>query len=150
VQIVHFRKEHAMEHPTVFPTLRYADAAAAIEFLVDAFGATRHAVHAGSEGAIVHAELRLGNGMVMLGSPGADRPATGGRGEVIYVVVEDPDAHCAQARRAGATIVREAHDTDYGSREYAAADPEGNEWSFGTYQPFAYEPETEQAGAAAG
>jgi len=138
-----------MEHPTVFPTLRYADAAA-IEFLVDAFGATRHSVHAGSEGAIVHAELRFGNGMVMLGSAGANRRPTGGRGECIYVVVEDPDTHCAQARRTGAAIVREPHDTDYGSREYAASDREGNEWSFGTYQPFAYEPETEQAGAAAG
>jgi len=139
-----------MEHPSVFPSLRYADAAAAIELIVEAFGATRHAVHARPDGAIVHAELRLGNGMVMLGSAGADRPPTAGRGEGIYVVVEDPDAHCKQARRAGATIVREPHDTDYGSRDYAATDNEGNHWYFGTYQPFAYEPEAEPAGAAAG
>jgi uncharacterized glyoxalase superfamily protein PhnB len=139
-----------MEHPTVFPTLRYADAPTAIEFLVEGLGATRHSVHVRPDGSILHAELRFGNGMVMLGSAGADRPPTAGRGEGIYVVVEDLDAHCAQARRAGAAIVREPNDTDYGSREYAAADAEGNVWYFGTYQPFAYEPESEQAGAAAG
>jgi uncharacterized glyoxalase superfamily protein PhnB len=51
------------------------------------------------------------------------------------VVVADLDAHCARARRAGARIVREPVDTDYGSRDYAARDPEGNLWSFGTYRP---------------
>ena len=55
----------------------------------------------------------------------------------VYVVVDDPDAHHERARAAGAEIVRELHDTDYGSREYGAKDPEGNAWYFGTYQPFA-------------
>jgi uncharacterized glyoxalase superfamily protein PhnB len=55
----------------------------------------------------------------------------------IYVVVEDTDAHCARAKEAGAEIVMDLHDTDYGSRDYTARDPEGNVWSFGTYQPWA-------------
>ena|SRR5437868_611655 len=118
-----------MEHPTVFPALHYADAHAAIEFLVEAFGAGKHAVYADDE-AVHHAELRFGNGIVMLGS--GDASAS------VYVVVDDPDAHCARARAAGAEIVREPRDTEYGSREYGARDPEGNAWSFGTYQPFAY------------
>ncbi len=120
-----------MEHPAVFPALRYDDAHAAIDFLERAFGAQRHAVY--EDGDVVrHAELRFGNGMVMLGSNGGAAPGTA----AVYVVVDDPDAHCARAREAGAEITREPQDTDYGSREYGARDGEGNSWSFGTYQPF--------------
>ena len=130
-----------MDHPTVFPTLSYDDAQAAIDFLTAAFGAERHAVYDDGKGTIVHAELRLGNGIVMLGSARPDASATRGKGGGIYVVVEEPDAHCARARDAGAEIVRDLNDTDYGSREYGARDPEGNAWSFGTYQPFAFDHE---------
>ena len=125
-----------MEYPTVFPALRYDDAGAAIEFLVSALGGERHAVYEGDGGTIMHAEVRFGNGIVMLGSADSELAATRGAGGV-YVVVGDPDLHHARARAAGAEIVRELNDTDYGSREFAAKDPEGNEWSFGTYQPFA-------------
>jgi uncharacterized glyoxalase superfamily protein PhnB len=136
-----------MEHPTVFPTLSYDDAQAAIDFLVQAFDAERHAVYSGDDGTIQHAELRFGNGIVMLGSASGEMPATGGRGGV-YIVVADPDEHCARAREAGAEIVRDLRDTEYGSREYAAKDPEGNNWYLGTYQPFAYDHEAEQAKTA--
>jgi uncharacterized glyoxalase superfamily protein PhnB len=136
-----------MEHPTVFPTLSYDDAPAAIDFLVEAFGAERHAVYGGDDGKIQHAELRFGNGIVMLGSSSAEMPAT--RDVGIYVVVDDPDAHCARARAAGAEITRDLHDEPYGSREYAATDPEGKSWYFGTYQPFDYDHEAEQAKASA-
>lgn len=137
-----------MEHPTVFPTLSYDDARSAIDFLVEAFGAERHAVY--GEERVQHAELRLGNGLVMLGSSSGEMPATRGRGGGVYVAVGDPDEHHARARAAGAEIVRELHDTDYGSREYAAKDPEGNVWYFGTYQPFAYEHGTAQGAASTG
>src|ERR1700749_2281746 len=119
------------EHPTVFPTMSYRAADAAIEFLGRAFGAEPHAIHRDANGTARHAELRLGNGMVMLG----EAESSGGGG--VYVVVNDPDAHYARAREAGAEIVREPNDTDYGSREYGARDPEGLAWHFGTYQPFA-------------
>jgi len=134
-----------MQHPTVFPALSYADARAAIDFIVDAFGAERHAVYADGD-AVHHAELRFGNGIVMLGSAKADAAPPSGVG--IYVVVDDPDAHCAQARAAGAEIIRDPHDTDYGSREYGARDPEGNAWSFGTYRPFAFEHAPAETAAA--
>ncbi|HEV2770832.1 MAG TPA: VOC family protein [Solirubrobacteraceae bacterium] len=52
-----------------------------------------------------------------------------------YVVVADPDAHHDRAKTAGAQIAMELRDTDYGSRDYAATDLEGNSWSFATYQP---------------
>ena len=127
-----------MSDPTVFPTLVYDDANAAIDFLTNAFGAERHAVY-GDNGTVQHAELRLGNGLVMFGSAGADAKATRGGGGGVYVVVEDPDALCEKARGAGAEIVREPFDTDYGSREFGAKDPEGNVWYLGTYQPFAFD-----------
>ncbi len=127
-----------MSHPTVFPSLVYDDAKAAIDFLTAAFGAQRHAVYE-DNGAVQHAELRLGNGLVMFGSSGPDAQATRGGGGGVYVVVEDPDALCTRARDAGAEIVREPFDTDYGSRDFSAKDPEGNVWYFGTYQPFAYD-----------
>jgi uncharacterized glyoxalase superfamily protein PhnB len=116
-----------------------------MDFLVAAFGAEQHAVNTTVDGTIRHAEFRLGNGIVMFG-PASDRmPAPRGRGGGIYVVITDPDEHCARARAAGAEIVMEPHDTDYGSRNYAAKDPEGNAWFFGTYQPFAFDHESERA-----
>jgi uncharacterized glyoxalase superfamily protein PhnB len=138
-----------VEHPTVFPILSYDDAQAAIDFLGAAFGAERHAVYAADDGTVQHGELRLGKGIVMLGSSRADSPATRGKGGGIYVVIENPDEHCARAREAGAEIVMELRDTEYGSRDYGARDPEGNTWYFGTYQPFAVDPASTEAKATA-
>lgn len=122
---------------SIFPVLKYDDARAAIDFLERAFGFERHAVHEGENGGVAHAELRLGDEYVMLGSTGEgdDRFNQGAGRYSLYVAVEDPDAHLARASEAGATIERELSDTDYGSREYTARDPEGNLWSFGTYRP---------------
>ena len=128
-----------MQHATVFPWRTYDDADGAITFLESAFGAARHAYHAGEDGTVEHAELRFGNGIVMLGSSKPSLPATRGAGEPgmgIYIAVEDADAHFARARAAGADIVSELRDLGY-SREYSARDPEGNAWHFGTYQPLA-------------
>jgi uncharacterized glyoxalase superfamily protein PhnB len=136
-----------MEHPTVFPTLTYDDADAALEFLTNAFGAEQHAVYRDENGTIHHAEVRLGNGIVMFGAARGAAAASLGRGGDIYVVVSDPDAHCARAQSGGAEIVRDLHDEPYGSREYSARDLEGNTWHFGTYQPFAYDHASEQVGS---
>jgi uncharacterized glyoxalase superfamily protein PhnB len=124
---------------SIFPVLKYDDARAVIEFLERAFGFERHAVHEGEKGGIAHAELRLGDEFVMLGSTGEgdDRFNQGAGRYSLYVAVEDPDAHHARASDAGAAIERELSDTDYGSREYTVRDPEGNLWSFGTYRPAA-------------
>jgi uncharacterized glyoxalase superfamily protein PhnB len=119
---------------SVIPTFRYPDARAAIDFLCSAFGFTEHAAHE-QDGIVIHAELRLGDGWIMLGQ---DRDAGGeypSGPSTTYVVVDDPDAHHARAVAAGAEITRALVDQDYGSREYAAKDPAGNVWSFGTYRP---------------
>jgi uncharacterized glyoxalase superfamily protein PhnB len=121
--------------PTIFPSLRYKDAPRAIEFLVEAFGFERQMVVDGDGGTIAHAELSYGDGMVMLGTARDDSYGSHVGQGWMYVVVGDVDAHYAQAKAAGAEIVRELEEQDYGSRDYSARDFEGNLWSFGTYQP---------------
>jgi uncharacterized glyoxalase superfamily protein PhnB len=121
--------------PTIYPALRYRDAKAAIKFLTDAFGLTEHSVTEGPDGAIQHAELAWGTGLVMLGQRGEEPGPFDAERVVLYLAVDDPDAHHDRAKAAGAEIVMGLTDQPYGSREYAATDPEGNLWCFGTYQP---------------
>ena len=122
----------------IFPTLQYRDAHAAIDWLERAFGFEGVNVHDGPDGTVAHAELRFGDGMIMVGSATHGEeggfPDHTGQGWT-YVVVEDADAHHDRAKAAGAEIVYELQDQDYGSRDYSARDPEGNLWSFGTYRP---------------
>ena len=120
---------------TIFPSLRYRDARRAIDFLVDAFGFETKVVVDGGEGTVAHAELTYGDGGVMLGTDRDDSYGSHVGHGWMYVVVEDADAHYARATAAGAEIVRELEDQDYGSRDYSARDFEGNLWSFGTYRP---------------
>ena len=127
-------------HPAVWPTLTYRNARAAIAFLVEAFGFEERAVHASPADAdvIEHAELRwpLGGG-VMLGTTGKDDSPFGRRqpgNDSVYVVCDDPDGLFERATGAGARVVRELRDEDYGSRGFTVTDPEGNLWSFGTYK----------------
>jgi uncharacterized glyoxalase superfamily protein PhnB len=121
----------------IYPTLKYKDARAAIDFLEKAFGFERHAVYDGENGGVAHAELRFDSEMVMLGSRGeGDELFNRSEGSSsVYLVVGDPDAHHERAKEAGAEIVRGLRDEDYGSRGFTARDPEGNLWSFGTYRP---------------
>jgi uncharacterized glyoxalase superfamily protein PhnB len=126
--------------PKIYPCLRYEDAPAMIDWLCRAFGFARHAVHAAPDGSIAHAELSLGEDILMLGSARndayGDSPKRLGKSTgSIYVAVADVDAHCSQAKASGAEVFRLPEDTDYGSREYSCRDPEGHVWSFGTYRP---------------
>jgi len=137
-------------HATLIPCLRYQDAPVAIDFLCRAFGFERHVVYADKQDpAIVHhAQLTLGNSMIMLGSdrPGEVREiyrwktpqAAGGITMCVSAFVEDPDAHYARAKAAGAEIVKGPRDNEgYPGRAYDARDPEGNVWNFGSYDPWA-------------
>lgn len=128
---------------TIIPTMRYADAKAAIEWLCDTFGFSRQLVVEDDSGGIAHAQLRFGNGMIMLGSARDDefgrlqRPATG---EAVtqspYVVVDDIDEHYARAAAAGAEIEIEIRDEQHGGRFYSCRDPQGQLWNFGDYDPW--------------
>ncbi|WP_037669520.1 VOC family protein [Streptomyces griseus] len=125
--------------PSLFPTLVYADAKAAIRQLTEAFGFTELSVYEGENGLVLHAELTQGNGAVMLGSKGTGgvfaTAMMGGGPSGVYVVVDDVDAHHRRAVEHGAEILMPPTDQDYGSRDYMARDLEGNIWSFGTYAP---------------
>jgi uncharacterized glyoxalase superfamily protein PhnB len=124
-----------MDAPRLYPSLRYRDARAAIEFLGSAFGFEERVVYENDDGTIGHAELSYGPSILMLGTDRDDRYGSRAGQGWIYLAVDDADAHCERARSAGAEIIVELHDTDYGSRDYAARDPEGNVWNFGTYRP---------------
>lgn len=124
------------------PFLNYEDAPAALDWLTKAFGFERSQVHEGENGTIVHAEMRVADGMIMLGSAGENDlgiktpKELGAVNQGVYVIVDDGiDQHYERALAAGAEIVRPLLDTDYGSRDYIVRDPEGNLWSFGTYRP---------------
>jgi uncharacterized glyoxalase superfamily protein PhnB len=123
----------------VYPCLRYRDARAAIDWLVEAFGfEVKMVVDGQGERDVAHAELTLGpNGIVMLGSEAeeGDRWASHAGVGWIYVAIEDPDGLLERARGAGAEVAMELTDTDYGSRDFAVRDTEGNLWNFGTYRP---------------
>jgi uncharacterized glyoxalase superfamily protein PhnB len=122
---------------TFYPSLRYEDAEAAIDWLQKAFGFEPREVHKDDSGTIVHAEMTFGDAIVMLGSDAPDRWGKRAGAGWLYVGAKDLDidSHCETAKAAGAEIFMEPISTDYGSRDYSARDLEGNLWSFGTYEP---------------
>jgi uncharacterized glyoxalase superfamily protein PhnB len=123
---------------TIYPSLRYRDVRAAIDWLGEAYGFEPKEVHADAEGVVRHAELSGFGGIVMLGTePDGGDPKWGEHGgrSWLYLSTDDPDALHDRAVAAGAQIVRALEDTDYGSREFSSRDLEGNIWSFGTYAP---------------
>ncbi|MFP6565158.1 MAG: VOC family protein [Myxococcota bacterium] len=135
------------DRSSVIHSLRYDDAPAAIDWLCDALGFERNLVVPGEGNTIVHAQLTLGDGMIMLGS----HPHEGEFGEVqkpprftggrvtssAYLVVDDPDAHYERAVAKGAKVIDPLEDKEHGGRGYTCRDPEGNVWSVGDYDPWA-------------
>jgi uncharacterized glyoxalase superfamily protein PhnB len=131
---------------TVIPCLRYRDAPRAIDWLCQVFGFVPHLVIAGENGAIAHAQLNSGHGMIMLGSAsneGAYGPLVvqpedigGSQTQTVYLVVADADAVYGRVLEAGATIVIDIVDEEYGGRGFTCRDLEGHIWSIGTYDPW--------------
>lgn len=130
---------------TIIPALRYRNAPVAIDWLCNAFGFERHAVH-GDADVVHHAQLTYGSGMIMLSSTetGSEwgrnilQPDEIGQRETqsCCVIVADADAHYAHAKATGAEIVIDIADQDYGGRGYACRDLEGHLWWFGSYDPW--------------
>lgn len=127
----------------LYPSLTYADAPAAIDWLCRVFGFERRLVVPGPEGTVLHSELSFGPDVVMVSSP---KPETGrvpldaarGTSTALSLFVEEPDAHYERAAAAGANVVHPLQDEEYGARGYMVADPEGHLWYFGNYRPGAY------------
>ena len=132
---------------TVIPCLRYRNAPAAIDWLCATFGFEPQLVVPGDNNTIAHAQLSFGNGMIMLGSAATDNAYgklmvqpddIGGRQtQSICVVVTDADAVYQRAVQAGAAIVIDIKDEDYGGRSFTCRDIENHLWTIGTYDPFA-------------
>jgi len=131
--------------PAIIPTLRYEDAPKAIDWLCQAFGFEKHMVVPDDKGGIAHAQLTFRGSMIMLGSADEGEwsqqvkppKQLGGNSQSPYVIVEDCKAHYAQAKAAGAEIVMDLEDKDYGGSGYTCTDLEGHVWSFGDYDPLA-------------
>ena len=131
--------------PRISSSIFYRDAAAAIDWLCDAFGFEVRLKIEGDNGRIEHSELTYGEGLIMVGQETEDSPKqwkrlmrspasmNGHTSQSLMVFVDDADAHCAQARSRGAKIVEEPATHDYGAdywadRSYGAIDLEGHVW----------------------
>ena len=129
----------------IIPGMRYRDAPAAIDWLCDVLGFERHLVVPNEDGTIAHAQLTLGNGMIMLGSSqGSEFDGTVGPSspdgtltQAAYIVVQDIMALYESVKAAGANIVMELDEQHYGGSLFAVRDPEGQLWNVGSYDPWA-------------
>lgn len=129
----------------IIPTMRYKDASKAIDWLCNAFGFEKHLIVEGDNNTIVHAQLTYGNSMIMLSSENENEYGqlvktperlNGNNTQVPYIVVEEIDAHYKNAVAAGAKILIEIKDEEYGGRGYTCKDTEGYIWNFGSYDPW--------------
>jgi uncharacterized glyoxalase superfamily protein PhnB len=119
----------------ITPVLHFDDLEKAIAFLGEAFGFTEHMLHRDPEGKLQYAELSFQGATVGMGPSAGGGPFELGP-TAIYVACDDkPDALHDRAVGAGAEIVMGLTNQEYGSREFAARDREGNVWCFGTYRP---------------
>jgi uncharacterized glyoxalase superfamily protein PhnB len=117
----------------ITPYLYYEDAGKALTFLAKAFGLRKYGKPMRRDGKINHAAMKLGEDVVMMGSPpaGYRNPKRLGQAtQSLYITVSDVDKHFARAKKAGAKILEEPGDTEYGHRRYGAEDPEGHQWYF--------------------
>ena len=124
--------------PRLAPLIFYEDVGAALEFIGKAFGFKERMRMPGPDGSIMHAEMDLADCRIMMGGVDASRGCLSAKGlpgvtSTLYVFVDDVDAHCKQARAAGATIVSEPEDQFWGDRMYLANDCEGHHWNFSTH-----------------
>lgn len=131
---------------SVIPGLRYRNAKVMIDWLCEVFGFERQLVHAGPGDIVMHAQLTLGNGMIMVGSVNNGTPSSGllkqpdetGGAETQspYLVVSDINAVHARAKKAGAKMLMDLEDKGYGGKAFTCADPEGHIWNVGTFDPW--------------
>ena len=119
---------------SITPYLLYEDVSGALKFLAKAFGFRKYGAQVkGTDGKINHAAMQLGDDLIMMGYPGPkfkNPKRLGQATQSLYVNVDEVDKHFARAKKAGAKILEEPTDTEYGHRRYGAEDPEGHQWYF--------------------
>jgi uncharacterized glyoxalase superfamily protein PhnB len=128
---------------TLYPCFYYDDAPSAIEWLCQAFGFRRRLVVPGPNGTVMHSELTFGPSVIMVATAKPDMGwvsprSLSGINSATSLYVEDPDGHFARAKAAGAVVLRDIKNEEYGGRGYMVRDPEGNQWYVGSYRPGAH------------
>lgn len=127
----------SFHRPSLGTAVFYKDPRAALAWLEKAFGFERSMVISDKDGNLAHAEMRFGDGYIMVGAEWADFTASpasvGGKNtQMVHVQLEGGiDAHCDRAKTAGAVILQAPEEQFYGDRTYRARDPEGHVWTFG-------------------
>jgi PhnB protein len=142
------------EYPRVMPYLVVDGAAAAIDFYKSVFGASERLRMAGSDGRVGHAELEIGDAVIMLAdeNPAMDirgPKAIGGTPVTLHVYVEDSDAAFERAVNAGAKSLRPMENRFYGDRSGQFEDPFGHRWDVSTHVEDVPPAEMEKRAAAA-
>jgi uncharacterized glyoxalase superfamily protein PhnB len=132
---------------TITPYLTVADAAAQVEFVKQAFNATVKELIESKEGGVSHAEVVIGDSIIMVGQ--ANDPAQARPG-MLYLYVEDTDALYLQALSAGATSLMEPANQFYGDRNAGVSDPNGNQWWIATHVEDVAPEELQRRAAAQG
>ncbi len=131
---------------SIVPGMTYRKAPEAIEWLCRVFGFEKHAVYPGPDNTIAHAELTLGDGMIMLGSLTDNNEYRrftmhpdeigGAETQSVSLIVSDADAVYARVKAAGTEILFDIKDQHYGGRSFTCRDLEGRIWNVGTYDPW--------------
>lgn len=131
---------------SVIPGLRYRNAKTMIDWLCTAFGFEKQAVYSGPNNVIMHAQLTFGNGMIMIGSVDNGTPSSrfykqpdeigGAETQSSCLIVSDIVAIYASAKAAGAKMLFDLEEKEYGGKAFSCADPEGHIWHIGTYDPW--------------
>jgi uncharacterized glyoxalase superfamily protein PhnB len=133
---------------TVTPGMRYRDALGMIEWLCRALGFEKQAVYANEDGTVMHAQLTFGGtGMIMIGSVTSGTPSSslltqpdeigGMETQAPSLIVSDCDAIYATAKAAGAEMIIDLKEMEYGGKSFTCRDPEGHIWNVGSYDPWA-------------
>jgi PhnB protein len=123
-------ESNGSHYPALCPYLYYQDTPAAMDWLGRAFGFRERLRMTNADGSVMHAEMELGDAVIMLGSPGGYKSAAA-LGQVtssIYLRVNDVDEQYRSAVDAGAGVLREPADQDYGERNCGVTDLEGQHW----------------------
>jgi uncharacterized glyoxalase superfamily protein PhnB len=117
---------------TIVPVLVYDDVEQAIRFMVDALGFVEHLRAHGQDGRVNHAQLKFGDGAVIIGRQGGPFkiPASSAVSHMVHVSIDGVDAHYERASRHGANILEAPHDMPFGVRQYTIQDTGGHWWTF--------------------
>ena len=123
----------------ITPYLYYEDVGEALKFLAKAFRFRKYGTPMrGKNGKINHAAMRFGDDLIMMGSPPKmyrNPKRLGQATQSLYINVPDVDRHFERAKKAGAKVLEEPKNTEYGHRRYGVTDPEGHEWYFAQETP---------------